>query len=211
MIWYRLTQTENFSTTDMTLYPLLFGGGSIALILLLNKYLIKDTFVETFNSGKGKWFSDILIGIGLTVIYFTLFFIERATLYQWIPNNNPPNTEIIDTMTDLANNPLLMVIWFGPVLWIGVALFEELSRTFFLKCLWNITDNKPWHFIAIFIVSAIIGITHMYQGTAGIISIGIKSIIVSVYFYKYRRLLPLIISHGLYDGLQLAFFIMQIQ
>jgi len=25
MIWYRLTQTENFSTTDMTVYPLLFA------------------------------------------------------------------------------------------------------------------------------------------------------------------------------------------
>ena len=44
IIWYRLTQTESFSTTDMTVYPLLFGGGTIILILLLNKYLIKDTF-----------------------------------------------------------------------------------------------------------------------------------------------------------------------
>jgi len=29
MIWYRLTQTENFSTTDMTVYPIVFGGGTI--------------------------------------------------------------------------------------------------------------------------------------------------------------------------------------
>ena len=35
MIWYRLTQTENFSTTDMTVYPLIFGGGTIILIFLL--------------------------------------------------------------------------------------------------------------------------------------------------------------------------------
>ena len=74
MIWYRLTQTENFSTTDMTVYPLIFGGGISILILFLNKYLVKDTFKETFNSGSGTWYSDTLIGLGLTVIYFTMFF-----------------------------------------------------------------------------------------------------------------------------------------
>ena len=56
-----------------------------------------------------------------------------------------------------------------------------------------------------------IGIAHLYQGTAGIISIGLKSVIISFYFYKYRRLLPLIISHALYDGFQFAFFVLQFQ
>jgi membrane protease YdiL (CAAX protease family) len=209
MIWYRLTQTENFSTIDMTVYPLLFGGGTILLILLLNKYLIKDTFKETFNSGKGVWYSDILIGIGLTVIYFGLFFLSRATLYQWIPNHNPPNTELINTMIDLANSPMLMVIWFGPVLWIGISLFEELSRTFLLKYLWNINDNKNWQIAAIILASSLIGAVHLYQGLAGIISIGIKGLVAGFYFYKYRRLFPLIIAHGLYDGLQFLFFVMQ--
>lgn len=209
MIWYRLTQTENFSTTDMTVYPLLFGGGTIILILLLNKYLLKDTFKETFNSGKGTWYWDILVGIGLCIIYFAMFYIERATLYQWIPNNKPANTELINVMIDLANSPLLMVIWFGPVLWIGIALFEELSRVFLLKTLWNMNDNKDWQLLAIFLASALIGLVHLYQGTAGVISIALKSVVMSLYFYKYRRLLPLIISHGLYDGLQFAFFVMQ--
>ncbi len=209
MIWYRLAQTDNFSTTDMTVYPLLFGGGTIALIFLLNKYLIKDSFTETFNLGEGTWYWDVIIGFGLTVIYFTMFNLERTTLYQWIPNNNPPNTEIINVMIDLANSPMLMVIWFGPVLWIGIALFEEMSRTFLLKCLWNINENKNWHFTAMLLASALIGLVHLYQGTAGVISIGIKSVIMSLYFYKYRRLLPLIISHGLYDGLQFAFFVVQ--
>jgi len=211
MIWYRLTQTENFSTADMLVYPLLFGGGSIILILILNKYLIKDSFTSTFNSGEGTWVKDSLVGLGLTGIYFAMFFLERATLMQWIPRNSPPNTELIDVMIDLAHNPLLMVIWFGPVLWIGIALFEELSRIFLLKSLWNINEDKNWHIVAIFLASVLIGTLHLYQGLAGVISIGLKSIIMCYYFYKYRRLLPLVISHGLYDGLQFAFFIVQFQ
>jgi len=211
MIWYRLTQTENFTTFDMTVYPLLFGCGTAILILVLNKFLIKDSFTETFNSGEGTWYFDILIGLGLTVVYFVMFFVARATLYQWLPAGNAPNNELINTMIEMANSPLLMIIWFGPVLWIGVALFEELSRTFLLKCLWNSWENANWQIAAIFLASALIGLVHIYQGPAGAISIGLQSVVASFYFYKYRRLLPLIISHGLYDGLQLAVFIVQIR
>ncbi len=84
MIWYRLTQTENFSTTDMIVYPLVFGGGISILILILNKYLIKDTFKETFNSGKGNWYWDILVGIGLTTIYTDnrFFAVDCETLFE---------------------------------------------------------------------------------------------------------------------------------
>ncbi len=209
MIWYRLHQTENFSTTDMTLYPLLIGGGSIILILLLNKYLLRTDFSSTFNSGKGTLAGDVFTGLGLTVVYYVMFFVERATLMQWLPRNDPPNTELINVMIDLANSPLLMIIWFGPVLWVGIALFEELSRTFLLKCLWNLKDSRNWHIAVIFLVSVLIGVTHLYQGMYGIISIGLKSVVMCFYFYKYRRLLPLVVSHGLYDGLQFAFFILQ--
>lgn len=211
MIWYRLTQAQSFSTTDMIVYPLLFGGGSILLILLLNKYLVQASFKTTFNPGKGNLPADVTAGLALTAVYYGMFFVERLTIYQWIPQNNPPSTELIDMLVDLANNPLLMLIWFGPVLWIGIALFEELSRVFLLKCLWNINTNKNWHLTAILLTSTLIGVVHLYQGTAGIISIGLKSIVICLYFYKYRRLLPLIISHGLYDGIQFMFFIIQIR
>lgn len=210
MIWYRLSQTENFSTGDMTVYPMIFGGGSILLMLLLNRYLLRDTFKTTFNAGQGSVQSDIFVGLVLTTIYFVMFFLERATLYQWFPGNNGHNTELIDVLLELANSPWLILFWFGPVLWIGIALFEEMSRVFLLKCLWSVSENKNWQIVVIFLASALIGTVHLYQGMAGIISIGLNSMVVCFYFYKYRRLLPLVISHGLYDGLQFAFFIMQI-
>ena len=208
MIWYRLTQNKNFSTNDMIIYPIIFGGVTIILIFLLNKYLVKDTFKETFNIGKGNWYRDILAGLILTAIYFLLYFIERKTLVQWIPNNNQASTEVIDALIDIANSPVLLMVWFGPVLWIGIALYEELSRVFLLKCLWNISDNKNWQFIAILLTSILIGSVHLYQGLAGVISIGIKSVIMCLYYYKYRRILPLIISHAIYDGLQFAYLIL---
>lgn len=208
MIWYRLTQTEAFSTFDMTVYPLLFGGSSIVLILFLTKYLVRESFTEMYNPGEGSVPVDIAVGVGLTAVYFVMFFLERATIYQWFPSGTIDN-ELVNTMIDLANSTLMLIIWFGPVLWIGVALFEELSRVFLLKCLWNLSENATWHLAAIVLASALIGMVHVYQGTAGVISIGLKSVVVSLYFYKYRRFLPLVISHGLYDGVQLAMFVVQ--
>ena len=72
MIWYRLTQSENFSTFDMLAYPMLFGVGSIVLILILNKYLIGDTFTQTFNS-ENKEYAFVLGTYFLIKIYFRFF------------------------------------------------------------------------------------------------------------------------------------------
>jgi membrane protease YdiL (CAAX protease family) len=209
MIWYRLTHSESFTTFEILVYPLIFGGGNILLILALNKYLLNNR-ISDFNSGKGKWYWDIFIGFLLTVIYFVLMFIERATLMTILPQGQPPSREIINMMIDLAHNPILLAIWLGPVVWIGVALFEEISRTFFLNCLWRLSQNKSWWIFSIFIVSALVGLTHLYQGLFGIISVGIQGIVIGFYYYKYRRILPLIISHALYDSLQIIVFVVQV-
>jgi len=203
MIWYRLTQTENFTTLEMLVYPLVVGGGLSVLILWLNKVLVKSTFKKTFNPAKETVSSDIVMGILLMLVFFLMFWIEKMTIYRWFPSITPQSTELSDTVQSVANSPFLMFVWLGPVLWIGIALFEELSRIFMLKCLWNISNNKTWQFIAIFITSLLIGFVHIYQGTAGIISITLKSLLMCFYFYKFKRILPLIISHGLYDALQI--------
>jgi len=209
MIWYRLTHAEAFTTFDMLVYPLIFGGGNILLILALNKYLLKEK-INNFNPGKGKWVWDILVGLILTVIYFLLMFSEQATITRLLPQGKPPSQEVINMMIDLAKNPILLVIWLGPVVWIGVAIFEELVRVFFLNCLWRFSNKKFWEISSIMLVSATIGIVHLYQGAFGIISIGIQGLIMGFFYYKFRRIWPLIISHALYDSLQIIMFVIQV-
>jgi membrane protease YdiL (CAAX protease family) len=209
MIWYRLTTSVEFTLSDMLVYPLLIGGGSIFLILALNNYFLKQG-IGDFNPGKGKWYFDILIGMGLTVIYFILILIERATIINLLPQSSPPSGEIIDLMTSLAKNPLLLVIWLGPVVWIGVAVFEEVQRVFFMNCLWKLSENRFWQMFVIFFVAIFWGVMHLYQGTFGIISVSIQGLIMGIFYYKYRRIWPLIISHALYDSIQILMFVIQV-
>jgi membrane protease YdiL (CAAX protease family) len=193
----------------MLVYPLIFGSGNILLILALNKYLLKEKITD-FNSGKGKWYWDIPVGLVLAAIYFLLMFAERATIARLLPQGRPPSQEVINMMIGLANNPILLAIWLGPVVWIGVALFEELGRVFFLNCLWRLSNNKYWKLIAVIFVSSFWGLAHLYQGAFGIISVSIQGLIMGFYYYKYRRIWPLIISHALYDTIQVIMFVVQV-
>jgi len=201
MIWIRSHQSTGFASVELIAYPLIFGGLSIVLIYLIKKYFLHENIKE-FNSGTGKLSTDILWGLALTTIYFILFFIERLTLSGILKFNS--NMELLGLMLDMRENPLLLILWFGPVLWIGIALYEELIRVFILTGLWKFSNHKIWSIIVIIISALIIGLAHWSQGSYGIVTIAVKSTISGLFFFKYRRLLPLVVAHVLYDGLQVA-------
>lgn len=205
MIWIRNHQSTGFASIELIVYPLLFGGLSIALLLLIKKYFLKEK-ISDFNSGQGNWYKDLVWGLLLTTIYFVLFYLERLTLSNVLQFNS--NMELLGLMLDMRENPMLMLIWFGPVLWIGVALYEELIRVFILTSLWKWSESIFWGILVIFFSSLIIGLTHWNQGSYGIVTIGIKSLVSGFYFYKKRRLMPLVYAHVLYDGIQVAMLLL---
>ena len=205
MLWYRVHQTTGFVTNELILYPLLFGGISIIILYLIKKFFLKEKLSD-FNSGSGNLGRDILWGLGLTVMYFILFYVERATLTNVLTFRS--NQELLGLMLDMRQSPFLLILWFGPVLWIGIALFEELIRVFLLTSLWKYSNNFFWIVSVIILSAIVIGLAHWSQGSFGIVTIAIKSLVSGYFFYKVRRLLPLVIAHVLYDGIQVALLLL---
>ena len=201
MIWHRSHQSTGFASVELILYPLLFGGGSIVILYLLKRYFLKEPLSD-FNSGPGSWQSDISWGLFLTVLYFILFFIERATLSDLLEFRS--NEEMLSMMLDMRQSPLMVLIWLGPVLWIGVALYEELIRIFILTSMWKWISTRWWEIWVILFCAVIIGLVHWSQGPYGIVTITLKGLVSGIFFYKKRRLMPLVYAHGLYDGLQVG-------
>ncbi len=201
IVWYRDHQSTGFASIELILYPLLFGGLSIGVLFLLKKYFLKEKLSD-FNPDKGKFGTDILWGLALTAIYFIMFYIERFTLSDLLSFN--ANMELLGLMLDMRENPILLILWFGPVLWLGIALYEELIRIFILTSLWKFSNNKLWTIMVIIISAAIIGLVHWSQGSYGMVTIATKSMVAGLFFYKYKRILPLVITHVLYDGIQVA-------
>ncbi len=205
MIWFRSHQSTGFASLELIVYPLLFGGLSIGVLYLLKKFFLHED-LKDFNSEAGTWYVDLGWGGVLTIIYFTLFFLERLTLSNILPSR--PNLELLGLMLDMRNNPVLLILWFGPVLWIGIALYEELIRVFILTSLWKWSEAMAWIVSVIIFTSLIIGLTHWSQGPYGIVTIGIKSVVSGVFFYNKRRLMPLVYAHVLYDGLQVGLLLL---
>jgi len=205
MIWIRNHQSTGFASIELVVYPLLFGGLSIAILLLIKKYFLREKLTD-FNLGEGKWATDIIWGLILTIIYFILFYVERMTLSNVLQFNS--NIELLDLMLDMRENPILLLIWFGPVLWIGIALYEELIRVFILTSLWKWSKSFIWGIVVIVISSILIGLVHWSQGSYGMVTIGIKSLVSGYFFFRKKRLMPLVYAHVLYDGIQVALLLL---
>ncbi len=201
MLWYRMHQSTGFATVELIMYPLLFGGGSIILLYFLKQYFLKEPLSD-FNSGKSNLIKDLLWGLGLVTVYFILFFIERITLSDFLKFQS--NDELLTLLLDLRESPILLLIWLGPVLWIGIALYEELLRIFMLSSLWKFSKHWLWSVVVILLSALIMGLAHWSQGSYGIVTIAIKSLVSGYFFFKIKRLLPLVIAHALYDGIQVG-------
>ena len=89
-----------------------------------------------------------------------------------------------------------------------IALYEELIRVFILTELWKWSSRVFWSIAVIFISAIIIGLAHWSQGSYGIVTIGIKSLVSGYFFFRKRTLMPLVYAHVLYDGIQVAMLLL---
>ena len=201
MVWLRTHQATGFASIELIAYPLLFGSVGIVVVYALKKYLLGESIAE-LNSGDGRLLTDVLWGLALTATYFALFFVFRYTLRDILAFT--PNFELLNLMLDMRQQPWLVLLWFGPVLWVGIALFEEVLRTFLLSELWKFSPSHAWVLTAIVLVAALTGLTHLSQGPYGIVTIAIKGVVIGIFYFRVRRLFPLVLAHVLYDGLQVG-------
>ena len=93
------------------------------------------------------------------------------------------------------------------IMWVFAAFGEEfLFSGYYMKHLAQFMGdtNKAWLFSA-FVLSIYFGISHNYQGTAGMIAVGLASSIYFLTFYKNRTNLALLVfAHGFYDTIGLT-------
>lgn len=199
--WMYLLRDSVPGMSEFFLGPLLFGGGMIFWLLFLHIVVCRDSLQSLGFKIDGFW-KDVAIGIGLGVAFLLL-----KTLMQPMLNNvfdsRPPSTEIIQLIHSVSSDPWLLALWLGPVVWIGIAGFEELWRVFVLRRFWNVFSGTGGKWMILLLISALVGVAHGYQGPAAIISIGFKSVLMGWFFMATGRTRALIVSHAVYDSVQI--------
>ena len=201
-VWMYLLRDSSPGLLEFFLGPLLFGGGMIFWILYLHVGPCRDHLSSLGLLGHG-WWRDIAVGTVLGSAFLALKAVTQPLLNRLFAPR-PPSQEIIQLIEGVSQDPCLLVLWLGPVVWIGIAGFEELWRVFILRRLWNVFTSPAGQWTVLLFVSALVGLAHAYQGPAAIVSIGIKSVLMAWYFKSRGRCRPLIVAHAVYDSVQIV-------
>jgi membrane protease YdiL (CAAX protease family) len=114
----------------------------------------------------------------------------------------------VTLFTGVVNDPLLLAVWLGPVVWLGVAAFEELTRAFMLNRLWTVWPQPVAYWLVMIASAALFGLAHIYQGPASVVAIALQGFLYAWYYRRFGRVWPMIIGHALYDSLQVIQVVM---
>jgi membrane protease YdiL (CAAX protease family) len=196
-VFVRATQGRLFSLHEMILYPLVVGGAGLAVILALHRFVCGRP-LSALNERPGSWRRDWPTGLALAGLFVAFSFAAQPVLARLVAP--PRNPEAMTLIVGLIEHPLLMLVWFGPVLWVGIAAFEEVSRVFVITRLTAIRAGWSGRLAAIVISTVLFGLAHYYQGPFGVITTGTMGLLSAVLYVRQGRIWPLIVGHALYDA-----------
>ena len=132
-----------------------------------------------------------------------LLVLQRAIEARWLADTaGPPAEELITLFSGIVNNPLLIALWLGPVAWLGVAAFEELTRVFMLNRLWAVWPQPVARWLTMIVSAVLFGLAHIYQGPVTAVAMALQGFLYACYYRRFGRVWPMIIGHALYDSLQ---------
>ena len=137
----------------------------------------------------------IVIGINICIEPFLELYFGRINL-----------SSLDDIRGNFVGYAFIMV-----VVWVFAAFGEELLfRGYYMKRLAELIGDtdKAWLMAAV-LISVYFGVSHNYQGTSGMIAVGLVGFCQAIIFYKNRQNLMLgVLVHGFYDtiGVTLIYF-----
>jgi len=192
---------QSLSFLDIFLYTTVLGTIMIIVMLLLLRYICGER-IGDLNLKPGRWWGDILMGIGLSVVTLGVLMFLQNPINAIFPRE--VDSGLVEFFDELVSDPVVFGLVMGPALIIGAGIFEELTRVFLLTRLWNINSSLVFRWLTIVLSAIVFGLGHLYQGPAGIISTGIYGLILAVYYNLRGRVIPMMLAHYLHDAIQLA-------
>lgn len=169
-------------------------------ILLLNKQAGEWTWSNLGFARQKTWWHPTLIGVGLMcAIFFLSVYVQPYFLELG------PQRDLSHLLGIRQNKQVLILALF--LVWITAALIQELIfRAFLINSLDIFLGRNKWStWVAVFISAVIFGLLHAWQGIGGMLFTGIIGLIFGIaYILNDRRILPLILAHGLIDTISLV-------
>lgn len=190
-------------------YLLYAGAYTLAVIavILLVLWFVCGEKPKALNLKPGTWWKDLAGGVVLVGLTLAIKLALDPIFAKYFYRASDSESGLNSLFGTLAGNPWLLALFLGPVLFIGVAGSEELTRVFFITRWKNISSSKIWLGIGVFLSAALFGLNHIAQGPAGIMSVTLNGLIMVLWYLRFGRIFHLVIAHYLYDAIQILFVV----
>jgi len=157
--------------------------------------------------GGKEWLRTIGLATLAVVAVFLILGLVVAPICERFGLEAPP--EAGDRFQFFLGRPGMFFAYLFGINWLGAALGEELlMRGFLMNRLADLfgRSRRGW-ILAALAQASIFGSLHVYQGLRGILSTAIIGLIfAAIYHLAGRRLLPLVLGHGLINTITLSAF-----
>jgi len=87
---------------------------------------------------------------------------------------------------------------------------EELTRVFFVTRWMKISSAKLWLILEVVLSAVLFGFNHVAQGPAGVIFVTLNGLIMVLCYLRFGRIFHLIVTHYLYDAIQIGLIVILI-
>jgi membrane protease YdiL (CAAX protease family) len=206
LIIYEVRREQPLSVQAFAFYLAVISPLAIVVVLLLLRYLCGESPRE-LNLRPGRLSSDLLAALILSLLIIIVNVISTYLLSALLPRS-ASDTSVRDLFARVAGSPGLLVLFVGPLIFLGAAS-EELVRAFLLSRLWKVWPSVLGKLIIILISAGLFGLIHIYQGPVSAMWTAIFGLIAALYYLRFGRIVPLILAHYLTNALQVVVFAMR--
>lgn len=145
---------------------------------------------------RGSKLNELGISIGeIDILYTVLLFIAIyilpwAQYTLWVLfTRTAPSQSGFELVGHLSPFSVLLMSIVNPI-------YEELFLVGYVYS--QLSKNTHWAFIAL--LSTLVRVSyHTYQGWYSVIGVGLYGLVMATFYWKFRRLAPVVIAHGLLD------------
>ena len=203
-----LNQDRPYSLNNILFYTGVIASIMLVVLLLLLRFLCGESFGD-LNLKRARWWQDVMGGIALAALTLGTQYLLGPVIEKVLPRE--PQSGLGDVMSGLVRDPWLLALFVGPVLAVGAAGFEELTRMFLLSRWWKIAPGTGGRWLGVLVSAVLFGLAHLYQGPGGVANTAISGFILAIVYLRFGRIWPLIISHYLHDALQIVLLVYLVQ
>ena len=144
---------------------MLFGIVGISIVLLSNKFILKQKLTVFRNSNSKIIAEFVLAGVILSTFYL-LKSIEAISYGIWF-NEVSDITVVNELFSKIFDNTLYSILIIGPFSWFN-EIFSALSVGYILiNLFWHFSEKKIWVWCSILFTGTILAIVQINLGVRG--------------------------------------------